>query len=269
MSEPLKRITPPAIRARKGGDPVVCLTSYAASTTRLIDPHVDLILVGDSLAMTIYGMDSTVGVTVDTMIAHGRAVARSAAHACVVVDLPFGSFEESPAQAFRTAARVMAETGCSAVKLEGGAEMAETIRFLTARGVPVMAHIGLTPQSVNALGGYGVRGRTPEQAAAILADAVAVDAAGAFSVVIEKTAEALSRAITESIAAPTIGIGASVACDGQILVIDDVIGLFTAFRPKFVKRYAEVAQPIAAAAQAYAADVRARQFPGPEHVFGP
>lgn len=268
MTAQLKRLTPPAIRARKGMEPIVCLTSYAASTTRLIDPHVDLILVGDSLAMTIYGMDSTVGVTVDTMIAHGRAVARSAAHACVVVDLPFGSYEESPAQGFRTAARVMAETGCAAVKLEGGVEMAATIRFLTARGVPVMAHIGLTPQSVNALGGYGVRGRKPEEAAAILADAVAVDEAGAFSVVIEKTAEPLSREITKRIASPTIGIGASIACDGQILVIDDVIGLFTEFRPKFVKRYAEVAPPIAAAAQAYAAEVRARQFPGPEHVYG-
>jgi 3-methyl-2-oxobutanoate hydroxymethyltransferase len=232
MNAPLKRITPPAIRARKGGEPIVCLTSYAASTTRLIDPHVDLILVGDSLAMTIYGMESTVGVTVDTMIAHGWAVASTANHACVVVDLPFGSYEESPAQAFRTAARVMSETGCAAVKLEGGIEMAETIRFLSARGVPV-------------------------------------DEAGAFSVVIEKTAEQLSREITERISAPTIGIGASVACDGQILVIDDVIGLFTAFRPKFVKRYAEVAQPIAAAAQAYAAEVRSRAFPGPEHVFGP
>jgi 3-methyl-2-oxobutanoate hydroxymethyltransferase len=269
MNAPLKRITPPAIRARKGGEPIVCLTSYAASTTRLIDPHVDLILVGDSLAMTIYGMESTVGVTVDTMIAHGWAVASTANHACVVVDLPFGSYEESPAQAFRTAARVMSETGCAAVKLEGGIEMAETIRFLSARGVPVMAHIGLTPQSVNALGGYGVRGRNPEEAATILADAIAVDEAGAFSVVIEKTAEQLSREITERISAPTIGIGASVACDGQILVIDDVIGLFTAFRPKFVKRYAEVAQPIAAAAQAYAAEVRSRAFPGPEHVFGP
>jgi len=268
MTEPPKRITPPAIRARKGGEPVVCLTSYTALTTQLIDPHVDLILVGDSLAMTIYGMDSTVGVTLDMMIAHGRAVARTAKYACVVVDLPFGSYEESPAQAFRSAARVMAETGCAAVKLEGGTEMAETIRFLVSRGVPVMAHIGLTPQSVNAFGGYGVRGRTADQAAAIMADAVAVDEAGAFSVVIEKTAEPLSRAISERIAAPTIGIGASVACDGQILVIDDVIGLFTAFRPKFVKRYAEVANPIAAAARNYAAEVRARQFPGPEHVFG-
>jgi 3-methyl-2-oxobutanoate hydroxymethyltransferase len=263
----VKSILPPAIMSRKGGEPIVCLTSYTASMTRLVDPHVDLILVGDSLAMTIYGMESTVGVTVEMMIAHGRAVARAAEHACVVVDLPFGSYEESPAQAFRTAARVMAETGCAAVKLEGGVAMAETIRFLTARGVPVMAHIGLTPQSVNALGGYGVRGRGEAEAASILADGIAVSEAGAFSVVIEKTAEPLAREITRRVRVPTIGIGASVACDGQILVVDDVIGLFVEFRPKFVRRYAEVAGPIETAVREYAADVRARRFPGVEHTF--
>jgi 3-methyl-2-oxobutanoate hydroxymethyltransferase len=266
-SPSIKQLTPPAIRARKGGEPITCLTSYTASMTALVDPHVDLILVGDSLAMTIYGMASTVGVTTEMMIAHGRAVAKTARHACVVVDLPFGSYEGSPAQAFGTAARVMAETGCAAVKLEGGAEMAETIRFLARRGVPVMAHIGLTPQSVNALGGYGVRGRGENEAAAILADAQAVATAGAFSVVIEKTIEPLSREITARIDIPTIGIGASPACDGQILVIDDVVGLFTEFRPKFVKRYAETARSIEAAVQEYAADVRARRFPGPEHTF--
>ncbi len=266
-SGPVRAVTPPAIRSRKGGEPIVCLTSYTASLARLVDPHVDLILVGDSLAMTIYGMDSTVGVTLDMMIAHGRAVARASAHACVVVDLPFGSYEESPAQAFRSAARVLAETGCAAVKLEGGTAMAETIRFLTRRGIPVMAHIGLTPQSVNAFGGYGVRGRSDAEAAAILDDAKAVSEAGAFSVVIEKTAEPLAQVITQAIAAPTIGIGASAACDGQILVIDDMIGLFTDFRPKFVRRYAEVAAPIETAIRDYAADVRTRQFPGPEHVF--
>jgi 3-methyl-2-oxobutanoate hydroxymethyltransferase len=263
----VKSTTPPEIMARKGGEPIACLTSYTAAMTRLIDPHVDLILVGDSLAMTIYGMTSTLGVTVEMMIAHGRAVARAASHACVVVDLPFGSYEESPAHAFRTAARVMVETGCAAVKLEGGVTMAETIRFLTCRGIPVMAHIGLTPQAVNALGGYGVQGRGEAAAAAILADAEAVADAGAFSVVIEKTAEPLAREITRRVRIPTIGIGASPECDGQILVIDDVIGLFVAFRPKFVKRYAEVATPIEAAIREYAADVRARRFPGPEHIF--
>jgi 3-methyl-2-oxobutanoate hydroxymethyltransferase len=265
---PSRSVTPPEIQARKGGQAIVCLTSYTAPMARLVDPHCDLILVGDSLAMTIYGMVSTVGVTPEMMIAHGRAVARAASHACVVVDLPFGSYEESPAQAFRTASRVMAETGCAAVKLEGGVAMAETIRFLTRRGVPVMAHIGLTPQAVNALGGYAVRGRTEAEAAAIIADAEAVADAGAFSVVIEKTSEPLARAITDRITPPTIGIGASVGCDGQILVVDDMIGLFTEFRPKFVHRYAEVAQSIEAAIRDYGADVRARRFPAPEHVFG-
>jgi 3-methyl-2-oxobutanoate hydroxymethyltransferase len=260
-------VTPPAIKARKGKEKIVCLTSYTASMTTLVDPHVDLILIGDSLAMTVYGMDSTVGVTVEMMIAHGKAVARAARRACVVVDLPFGSYEESPAQAFRTAARVMAETGCAAVKLEGGAEMAETIRFLTHRGVPVMAHIGLTPQSVNALGGYAVRGRSTQEAAAILADAEAVAEAGAFSVVVEKVTEPLAREITVRVPIPTIGIGASAGCDGQILVIDDLIGMFTAFRPKFVRRYAETAETIAAAIRDYAADVRAGRFPGEEHTF--
>jgi 3-methyl-2-oxobutanoate hydroxymethyltransferase len=265
---PTRSITPPAIQARKGGQAIVCLTSYTAPMTRLVDPHADLILVGDSLAMTIYGMATTVGVTQEMMIAHGRAVARTASHACIVVDLPFGSYEESPAQAFRTASRIMAETGCAAVKLEGGAVMAETIHFLTRRGVPVMGHIGLTPQAVNALGGYAVRGRAEAEAAAIMADAEAVADAGAFSVVIEKTAESLARTITDRIAPPTIGIGASVACDGQILVIDDMIGLFTEFRPKFVRRYAEAAQSIEAAIRNYASDVRERRFPAPEHMFG-
>jgi 3-methyl-2-oxobutanoate hydroxymethyltransferase len=265
---PIRPITPPAIQARKGGEPIVCLTSYTAPMTRLVDPHTDLILVGDSLAMTIYGMASTVGVTLEMMIAHGRAVAHTASHACVVVDLPFGSYEETPAQAFRTAALVMAETGCAAVKLEGGAVMAETIRFLTNRGVPVMAHIGLTPQAVNALGGYVVRGRSDVEATAIMADAEAVADAGAFCVVIEKTIESVARAITSRITVPTIGIGASVACDGQILVVDDLIGLFTEFRPKFVRRYAEIASSIEAAISGYAEDVRARRFPAPEHTFG-
>lgn len=264
---PTRTITPTAIKARKGGPPIVCLTSYTAPMTKLVDPHADLILVGDSLAMTIYGMTSTVGVTQEMMIAHGRAVVRAASRACVVVDLPFGSYEESPMQAFRTAANIMAETGCAAVKLEGGTVMAETIQFLTGRGVPVMAHIGLTPQSVNALGGYAVRGRSEFEAAMIMADAEAVADAGAFSVVIEKTAEPLARAITDRIMPPTIGIGASVACDGQILVVDDMIGLFTEFQPKFVRRYAEVAQSVEAAIASYAADVRARRFPAQEHVF--
>ena len=252
----------------KGGLPIVGLTAYTAPIARLLDEHVDFMLVGDSLGMVVYGFDSTLPVTVDMMIAHGGAVMRSSAHAMVVVDLPFGAYQESARQAFRNAARIMAETGCAAVKLEGGAEMAETVQFLTRRGVPVMGHIGLMPQSVNTAGGFRVQGRGREQAERVIADAVAIAEAGAFSIVIEGTLEPAARAITERVPVPTIGIGASPACDGQILVTDDLLGIFTEFTPRFVKRYAELAPLIAAAAAAYAADVRARRFPGNEHCFG-
>jgi 3-methyl-2-oxobutanoate hydroxymethyltransferase len=211
---------------------------------------------------------STVPVTVDMMIAHGAAVVRGSSRAMVVVDLPFGSYQESREQAFRTASRIMAETGCAAVKLEGGAGMAETVRFLVQRGVPVMGHVGLMPQSVNAAGGFKVQGRGQHQAERVAADAAAIADAGAFSLVIEGTVEPVARAITEAVSIPTIGIGASPVCDGQILVTEDVLGLFTQFKPRFVKRYAELAPLIAAAAAEYAADVRARRFPGPEHCFG-
>ncbi len=266
-SAPVRALTPSAIRARKGGEPIVCLTAYTTPTAKLMDKDVDLILVGDSLGMVIYGMSSTVGVTTEMMIAHGKGVMRGSSHACVVVDLPFGSYEESPAQAFRTASRVMAETGCAAIKLEGGVEMAETIRFLTRRGVPVLGHVGLTPQAVNAFGGYGVRGRSKAEADGIMADAIAVAEAGAFGIVIEKTVEELSGAITQRVPVPTIGIGASVVCDGQILVTDDVVGMFPDFRPKFVKRYAELGDAYTQAVRQYAEDVRARRFPGPDQVF--
>lgn len=262
------RISVPALRARKGGDPIVCLTAYTAPVARLFDPHVDLLLVGDSLGMVVYGFDSTLPVTLDLMIAHGAAVVRGAERACVVVDLPFGSYQESPQAAFRNAARVMAETGAQAVKLEGGAEMAETVAFLTSRGVPVMGHVGLLPQSVNALGGYKAVGRDPASAERIRADARAIAEAGAFSLVIEGTMESLARQITEDVAVPTIGIGASPACDGQVLVSDDMLGLFSDFQPKFVKRYAQLGAAMGEAAAAYAAEVKARTFPGPEHCFG-
>ena len=263
-----KRITVPAIRAMKGGDPVVCLTAYTTPMAQLLDPHIDLMLVGDSLGMVLYGMDNTLAVTLDMMIAHGAAVARGARRACVVVDLPFGSYQESPGAAFRSAARVLAEIGAAAVKLEGGAEMAETIAFLTARGVPVMGHIGLTPQSVNTLGGFAARGRSDPEAARIVADAVAVTEAGAFSLVVEATIETIARDITAQVAVPTIGIGASPECDGQILVTEDALGLFTGFLPKFVKRYAELGEEVSTAVASYAADVRARRFPATEHCFG-
>ncbi|RLP28049.1 3-methyl-2-oxobutanoate hydroxymethyltransferase [Mesorhizobium sp. YM1C-6-2] len=261
-----KGSNPLSIRARKGGIPLVCLTAYTTPVARLVDPHCDLVLVGDSVGMVLHGLPSTVGVTLDMMILHGQAVRRGIENALLVVDMPFGSYEESPAQAFRNASRIMAETGCAAVKLEGGVSMAETISFLVARGIPVMAHVGLTPQGVNAFGGYTVQGRG-EDAGGVIADARAVAYAGAFSVVLEKVPETLARAITAEIDIPTIGIGASPACDGQILVVDDMLGLFTDFRPKFVKRYAELGHATTEAVVAYAEDVRQRRFPGPEHVF--
>lgn len=263
-----KRVTTRDIRARKGGEPVVVLTAYTTPIARLLDPHVDVLLVGDSLGMVLYGMDTTLGVTLDMMIAHGKAVMRGSAAACVVVDMPFASYQESREQAFRNAARMMAETGCAAVKLEGGREMADTIRFLVERGVPVMAHIGLKPQAVHAAGGFRAQGRVEEEAAAIRADARAVTEAGAFCVVVEGTVEPVARALTAEIAIPTIGIGASAACDGQVLVSEDVLGLFSDFTPKFVKRYADLSPLIDKAAAEYAAEVKARAFPGPEHCFG-
>jgi 3-methyl-2-oxobutanoate hydroxymethyltransferase len=252
----------------KGSVPIVGLTAYTAPVARLLDPYVDFLLVGDSLGMVVYGFDSTLPVTLDMMIAHGAAVMRATARALIVVDLPFGAYQASPEQAFRNAARIMTETGCAAVKLEGGAEMAETVQFLTRRGVPVMGHVGLMPQSVHAAGGFKVQGRGQHQAERVAADAAAIAEAGAFSIVIEGTVETVARAITERVPVPTIGIGASPACDGQILVTDDVLGTFTEFTPRFVKRYAELAPLISAAAEAYAEDVRARRFPGPEHCFG-
>jgi 3-methyl-2-oxobutanoate hydroxymethyltransferase len=265
-SAPIRQTMPADILARKGGVPLVCLTAYTTPIARLVDAHCDIALVGDSVGMVLHGLPSTLGVTMEMMILHGKAVMRGASKAMVVIDMPFGSYEESPAQAFRNCSRMMAETGAAAVKLEGGLHMAETIAFLTARGVPVMAHVGLTPQSVNTLGGYKVQGRD-EDAARVMAGAEAVAAAGAFSVVLEKVPEGLAARITEGIAIPTIGIGAGVRCDGQILVVDDMLGIFTAFKPKFVKRFGELGDAADAAIAAYAAEVRARSFPGPEHSF--
>ncbi|QKC86797.1 3-methyl-2-oxobutanoate hydroxymethyltransferase [Mesorhizobium sp. NZP2077] len=267
ISAETKAITPPDIRLRKGQAPLVCLTAYTTPVARFIDPHCDVVLVGDSVGMVLHGLPSTLGVTLDMMILHGKAVRRGLKRALMVVDMPFGSYEEGPEQAFRNAARVMAETGCAAVKIEGGEAMAETIHFLAARGVPVMAHVGLTPQAVNTFGGYRVQGRG-EDGERIRSDAQAVAKAGAFSVVLEKVPEPLARRITEEVTVPTIGIGASPACDGQILVVDDMLGLFGDFRPKFVKRYAELGQIAEAAVAAYAHDVRERHFPAAEHVFG-
>ncbi len=265
-TSPQRPVLPPDIRARKGATPVVVLTAYTTPVARLVDPVCDVALVGDSLGMVLHGLPSTIGVTMEMMILHGRAVVRGLSRAMAVVDMPFGSYEESPEQAYRNAARLMAETGAPAVKLEGGRHMGPTIAFLTARGVPVMGHIGLTPQAVNTLGGYKVVGRGAE-AEGVVADAEAVAAAGAFAVVLEKVPETLAARITQALPIPTIGIGAGVHCDGQVLVVDDMLGMFTDFRPKFVKRYATLGATAGEAIAAYAEDVRARRFPAPEHSF--
>jgi 3-methyl-2-oxobutanoate hydroxymethyltransferase len=268
VPEPVRRLTVPAIQARKGGEPIVMLTAYTARMAQLLDPHCDILLVGDSLGQVIYGLDTTVKVTLDMMCAHGAAVVRGSYRSVVVVDMPFGSYEAGPAHAFESAARIMKETGAAAVKLEGGVAMAETVAFLSARGIPVMGHVGLTPQAVNALGGYGARGRSEAEYAKILGDAKAVTDAGAFALVIEGVVEPLARAITESVACPTIGIGASPACDGQVLVVDDMLGMFERV-PRFVKRFDDLAARIDATAKAYADAVRDRSFPGPDNLYQP
>ncbi len=267
----MRRLTVPDIRARKrrdGAEPLVCLTAYTVLTARLLDAHTDLLLVGDSLGMVLYGLDTTVGVTMDMMVLHGQAVMRGAKRSCVIVDMPFGSYQESPEVAFRNAARIMKEVGCAGVKIEGGAEMAETVKFLTERGIPVMAHVGLLPQSVNTAGGFKAQGRGDAAAEKIVQDAKAVAGAGAFAVVVEGTWEPVARRITEEIDIPTIGIGGSPACDGQILVTEDMAGLFTDFKPKFVKRYMDLGSGLAEAARQYAEEVRSGAFPAEEHCFG-
>jgi 3-methyl-2-oxobutanoate hydroxymethyltransferase len=266
VQAPLTRTTSVDIRARKGGEPIVSLTAYHAHTAAIADRHVDFLLVGDSLGMVMHGYETTVPVPLELMIMHGRAVVRGAKRALVVVDMPFGSYEESPPVAFRNAARVLKETGCGAVKLEGGKTMAETIRYLVERGIPVMAHIGLTPQSINTLGGFRAQGRTEDQWARLEEDARAVADAGAFAVVLEAIAEPLAARITKAAPVPTIGIGASAACDGQILVMEDMLGLSPRV-PKFVKEFGKVGAAIDGAIAAYAADVKTRAFPAAEHTY--
>jgi len=262
-----KRLTAPDIHARKGAEPVVCLTAYTTPMARLLDPHTDLLLVGDSLGMVLHGLETTLGVTLEMMILHGQAVMRGSRRSLVVVDMPFGTYEGAKETAFENCARVMREVGCGAVKLEGGERMAETIEYLTKRGIPVMGHIGLTPQAVQSDGGFKTKGRCEEDWAPIEADARAVAEAGAFSVVLEGMAEPLAKRITQSIAIPTVGIGASAACDGQILVSEDMLG-FNEKVPRFVKRYAEVGHTIEDAAKAYAEAVRGRSFPEAVHTYG-
>ncbi|HEX8842162.1 MAG TPA: 3-methyl-2-oxobutanoate hydroxymethyltransferase [Sphingomicrobium sp.] len=269
---PGKRMTAPSIRARKVDgkteQPIVMLTAYTMRMAQLLDPHCDMLLVGDSLGQVIYGLPSTIPVTMEMMCAHGAAVVRGSWHALVGVDMPFGSYEQSPAQAFECASRIMKETGCAAVKLEGGEAMAETIEFLTHRGIPVIAHVGLTPQAVNILGGYGARGKDEREAEKISRDANAVADAGAFCIVVEGVMEGLASEIARDIHVPIIGIGASPDCDGQVLVTDDMLGMFER-TPRFVKRYDDLAGRISEAAAAYAAEVRSRSFPTADQTYRP
>ncbi|MBW6529469.1 3-methyl-2-oxobutanoate hydroxymethyltransferase [Sphingomonas citri] len=274
VAAPMKRLTVPAIRRRKAaiaageGEPLVMLTAYTVRMAQLMDPQCDMLLVGDSLGQVIYGLPSTVPVTLEMMAAHAAAVVRGSYHALVVVDMPFGSYEASPEQAFESAARLLKESGAAAVKLEGGSAMAPTVAFLAERGIPVMGHVGLTPQAVNALGGYGARGRSAAEAAKIVGDARAVAEAGAFAVVIEGVVEPIAVEITNSVGVPTIGIGASAACDGQVLVAEDMLGLFER-TPRFVKRYGDMAGYVAERVTAFADEVRARAFPGADQVYAP
>ena len=262
----VKRMTAPEIAKRKGGAPIVALTAYHAHTARIIDPYVDFLLVGDSLGMVMHGYETTVPVPLDLMIMHAQAVVRGSTRALVVVDMPFGSYEESPSIAFRNAARVMKETGAGAIKLEGGVHMAETIRYLTDRGIPVMSHIGLTPQAINTIGSFKPRGRYRSEWAAYEADAKAIAEAGAFAVVIEALAELLAARITKEIPIPTIGIGASAECDGQILVLEDMLGLSQRV-PKFVKEYAHIGAGIEGAVKVFANEVRTRAFPSADYTY--
>ncbi|MBO9455077.1 3-methyl-2-oxobutanoate hydroxymethyltransferase [Paracoccus sp. R12_1] len=263
---PVKRITVPQIAARKGDTPIVALTAYTAPMAAMVDAHAEVILVGDSLGMVIHGLPSTIGVTLDMMILHGQAVMRGSARAMVVIDMPFGSYEESPQQAFRNAARIMSETGAGAVKLEGGARMADTIAFLTSRGIPVMGHVGLTPQSTLTMGGFRTQGRDQATWPAHVADAQAVEQAGAFSLVVEGVMEPLADQITQAIAIPTIGIGASARCDGQILVLDDMLGL-SGRVPRFVQKFGDLGPRAEQAIADYACAVRDRSFPGPDQTY--
>ncbi len=269
---PMKRLTVPALQRRKVDGvtetPIVMLTAYTARQAQILDPHCDILLVGDSLGQVIYGLPSTLAVTLDMMCAHGAAVVRGSYHSVVIVDMPFGSYEGSPQQAFASASRLMAETGCAAVKLEGGEAMADTVAFLTQRGIPVMGHVGLTPQAVNALGGYMARGRSDAEATKIVSDAKALQSAGAFAIVVEGVVEPIAIAVTEATACPIIGIGASARCDGQVLVTEDMLGMFERV-PRFVKRYNNMAEIIDATVTQYAEEVRARIFPNEEQTYAP
>jgi 3-methyl-2-oxobutanoate hydroxymethyltransferase len=261
-----KRVTAPEIQARKGQTPLVVLTAYTAPMARIMDPHCDILLVGDSLGMVIHGLPNTIGVTMEMMILHGQAVMRGAEKAFVVIDMPFGSYEAGVEQAFANAVRLLKETGAQAVKLESGPTVADTIRYLTARGIPVMGHVGLRPQAVNVDGGFKAKGRTEAERQKVIKEAQDSEVAGAFSIVVEGVAADLAGEITKLVSIPTIGIGASADCDGQVLVTDDMLGLFD-WTPKFVRHYADLRTEISTAVEAYAKDVRERSFPAPEETY--
>ena len=266
QTQTTKRVTAPEIYGRKGQTPLVCLTAYSAPMAAIMDDHCDILLVGDSVGMVVHGLPNTIGVTMEMMILHGQAVMRAAKHAFVVIDMPFGAYEGGPEQAFQNAVRLLKETGAQAVKVESGPTVAETIAYLTARGIAVMAHVGLRPQAVNLEGGFKAKGRTEAERTKVIKEAQDSDAAGAFAIVVEGVAAGLAADITAAVRAPTIGIGASSACDGQVLVVDDMLGLFD-WTPKFVRRYASLREQIDAAVAAYAKDVRDRSFPAPEETY--
>ena len=270
--QPMRRLTVPRIRARKKDgvteEPIVMLTAYTARQAQLLDAHCDILLVGDSLAQVIYGLESTVPVTLEMMANHAAAVVRGSYHSVVVVDMPFGSYEASKEQAFESASFLLKQSGAAAVKLEGGEAMAEMVAFLNQRGIPVMGHVGLTPQAVNVLGGYAARGRSDSEAEKIVSDAKALDDAGAFAIVIEGVVEPIAIEATKAVSCPTIGIGASAQCDGQVLVTDDMLGMFDRV-PRFVKQYEDIASIIEKTVATYAEEVRARSFPSEEQTYQP
>lgn len=261
-----RRLAAPDIAARKGGEPIVCLTAYTTPTAEIFDPHCDVLLVGDSVGMVLHGLPNTVGVTLEMMILHAQAVMRGSRRAMVVVDMPFGSYEGAPEQAYAAACRVMKETGAQGIKVESGPTVPATIAYLAQRGIPVMGHVGLRPQAALMEGAFKAKGRTEAERERVLAEARATDEAGAFAVVVEGVAESLAREVTAAISAPTIGIGASPVCDGQVLVAEDMLGLFD-WAPKFVRRYADLRTDISRAVEQYAADVRARRFPGEAETY--
>ncbi|MFC4258100.1 3-methyl-2-oxobutanoate hydroxymethyltransferase [Marinobacter lacisalsi] len=263
-----KRMTIPLIRSMKGGEKIVSLTAATKWMSQMIDPVSDLTIVGDSLGMVSYGLESTLQVTLEMMILHGAAVVRGAKRACVVVDMPFGSYQESPRQAFQNASRIVRETGAQGVKIEGGKEMAETVGFLVDRGIPVMPHIGLMPQHVHAMGGFKAQGLTENAGKKLIEDAKVLCEAGGFSLLVEGTSETVARQITESVRIPTIGIGASPCCDGQVLVTEDLLGLFSDYTPKFVKQYADLGTQIKSALERFGKEVQEGEFPDLSRCFG-